>query len=380
MSSSPRAPLPSLIPETRAVQRRAAHLAQRLVRRAARRSSRASRRSRPSRRRRCCPAASICGAPARRRAAEDDDDAPWHDPAMALAERMKLAEGRPLRRRMMAAMGQQDCGQCGYNCQDYSDAIFFTKGRAAESLRARRQGNRPHAQGAASGAAAAHRRRRPHRRPRPRRLPLLRLRRPPRRAVRAKIRPRRFSRRARASISRAPPRKPGTSSSISTAASIDYAVGDAFGMFPTNDPALADAVIAALGAPADFPIGDRALREVLIDGVSLGAGARHAVPAVLLHHRRRAAAEGEGARRRRGPGRRRRHARRARRHPEIFRRAPRSGGVHRGARSAAAAALLDRLLAQGRPQAASRSPSMPCAIRSTAAPGSASPRPFSPTA
>src|SRR5260221_1468352 len=36
---------------------------------------------------------------------------------------MKLAQGRPLRRRMMAAMAQQDCGQCGYNCQDYSDAI-----------------------------------------------------------------------------------------------------------------------------------------------------------------------------------------------------------------------------------------------------------------
>ena len=36
---------------------------------------------------------------------------------------MKLAEGRPLRRRMMAAMAQQDCGQCGYNCDDYSDAI-----------------------------------------------------------------------------------------------------------------------------------------------------------------------------------------------------------------------------------------------------------------
>ena len=40
---------------------------------------------------------------------EQDDDAPWHDPAMALTERMKLAEGRPLRRRLMAAMGQQDC-------------------------------------------------------------------------------------------------------------------------------------------------------------------------------------------------------------------------------------------------------------------------------
>jgi len=60
-------------------------------------------------------------------AAKDDDGAPWHDPAMALADRMKLAEGRPLRRRMMAAMGQQDCGQCGYNCQDYSDAIFLKK-------------------------------------------------------------------------------------------------------------------------------------------------------------------------------------------------------------------------------------------------------------
>ena len=36
---------------------------------------------------------------------------------------MKLAEGRPLRRRMMAAMAQQDCGQCGYNCNDYSEAI-----------------------------------------------------------------------------------------------------------------------------------------------------------------------------------------------------------------------------------------------------------------
>ena len=53
----------------------------------------------------------------------DDGEAPWHDPAMPLADRMKLAEGRPLRRRLMAAMAQQDCGQCGYNCTEYSDAI-----------------------------------------------------------------------------------------------------------------------------------------------------------------------------------------------------------------------------------------------------------------
>src|ERR1700683_4826439 len=52
-----------------------------------------------------------------------DDGAPWHDPAMPLAERMKLADGRPLPRRMMAAMAQQDCSQCGYNCKDYADAL-----------------------------------------------------------------------------------------------------------------------------------------------------------------------------------------------------------------------------------------------------------------
>src|SRR5271156_465328 len=53
----------------------------------------------------------------------DDGEAPWHDQTMPIADRMKLAAGRPLRRRMMAAMAQQDCGQCGYNCNDYSDAI-----------------------------------------------------------------------------------------------------------------------------------------------------------------------------------------------------------------------------------------------------------------
>ena len=53
----------------------------------------------------------------------DDGEAPWHDQTMPIADRMKLAEGRPLRRRMMAAMAQQDCGQCGYDCHNYSEAI-----------------------------------------------------------------------------------------------------------------------------------------------------------------------------------------------------------------------------------------------------------------
>src|SRR5271155_633033 len=53
----------------------------------------------------------------------DDGETPWHDQTVPIADRMRLAEGRPLRRKMMAAMAQQDCGQCGYNCNDYSDAI-----------------------------------------------------------------------------------------------------------------------------------------------------------------------------------------------------------------------------------------------------------------
>ncbi|MEP7155619.1 MAG: sulfite reductase subunit alpha [Betaproteobacteria bacterium] len=53
-------------------------------------------------------------------AAEEDIDQPWHDPAMSLEERMKLAEGKPVKWQMMAAMAQLDCGQCGYLCQTYA--------------------------------------------------------------------------------------------------------------------------------------------------------------------------------------------------------------------------------------------------------------------
>jgi len=59
--------------------------------------------------------------------AEADDSAPWHDPAMPMPDRMRLAEGKPLPRRLMAAMAQQDCGQCGYNCKDYAEALFVKK-------------------------------------------------------------------------------------------------------------------------------------------------------------------------------------------------------------------------------------------------------------
>src|SRR5271169_3048922 len=71
------------------------------------------------------PALLLGGAvPAAAPPAEADDGAPWYDPAMPLPDRAKLAEGKALPRRLMAAMAQQDCGQCGYNCNDYANALF----------------------------------------------------------------------------------------------------------------------------------------------------------------------------------------------------------------------------------------------------------------
>jgi sulfite reductase (NADPH) flavoprotein alpha-component len=199
----------------------------------------------------------------------DDGEAPWHDPALALTERMKLAEGRPLRRRMMAAMGQQDCGQCGYNCQDYSEAVFSGAekrlnlcvpggketarvlkalhqelGHAPQPASAKQQATTPLADvtGAPAVTPGASRDN-------------------PAEAI---------------FLSRTRLNKPGSEKETwhieldLAGAGIDYCVGDAFGIFPTNDPGLADAIVAALAVPPDFPVGGATLRDVLIERVSLG--------------------------------------------------------------------------------------------------------------
>ncbi len=63
------------------------------------------------------------GTPPSAAQSEPEEDFPWHDPALDLPERLQLAEGRPLPRRMMAATAQLDCGQCGYLCQTYTEAL-----------------------------------------------------------------------------------------------------------------------------------------------------------------------------------------------------------------------------------------------------------------
>src|SRR5215208_1104472 len=56
-------------------------------------------------------------------AAPAKEEHPWHDPAMPMEQRLKLAEGKPRRMQLMAAMAQLDCGSCGYLCDTYAKAI-----------------------------------------------------------------------------------------------------------------------------------------------------------------------------------------------------------------------------------------------------------------
>ena len=130
---------------------------------------------------------------------------------------MKLADGRPLRRRMMAAMGQQDCGQCGYNCE------------AAKALDADIRPGRS--------------------------------RNSPAEAV--------FVARKRLNREGSEKATYHVEFDISNAG-LDYEPGDRFGIFPMNDEGFVERVIAAIGAPHDFPVAGKTLRQVLREDVSLG--------------------------------------------------------------------------------------------------------------
>ena len=201
-------------------------------------------------------------------AAEDDDGAPWHDQTLPLPERMALAQGKPLRRRMMAAMAQQDCGQCGYTCENYSDAIAAKK---EERLNLCAPGGKDTARmlkklyedidatPVSTTAPSA-----------------------PALVARAASDTMPTGERGRSRdnpatatfISRARLNKPGSEKEtwhveFELADGLDYVVGDSFGVFPTNDPDLVAAVIRVIGASPEALIGGRTLRDVLTDTVSL---------------------------------------------------------------------------------------------------------------
>src|SRR5271165_1327288 len=198
--------------------------------------------------------------------AEEDDDAPWHDQTLPLPERMTLAEGKPLRRRMMAAMAQQDCGQCGYNCKDYADAVA---GKKEERLNLCVPGGKETARmlktlyAELDGAGA-----------------------PPALAFGVKdgktaeppeaVTPG-TSRDCPADVTFALRRrlnKPGSEKDtwhveFDLPEGLDYTVGDSFGIFPQNDPVLVREVLATLWVDADKPRNGRSLAETLASDYSL---------------------------------------------------------------------------------------------------------------
>jgi sulfite reductase (NADPH) flavoprotein alpha-component len=198
--------------------------------------------------------------------AGDDGEAPWHDQTMPIADRMKLAEGRPLRRRMMAAMAQQDCGQCGYNCNDYSDAIA---GRSEARLNLCVPGGKetarmlkalyeeidkaPAADKSSPAAAAA---------------PALPV-------VVAESGRSRDNPVAATFVSRRLLNKQGSEKETwhidfdLSGCGLDYVVGDSFGIFAKNDLGLVDQIIALLGASHTTAVNGKTLREALTEDVSL---------------------------------------------------------------------------------------------------------------
>lgn len=190
-----------------------------------------------------------------------DDGAPWHDPSMEMAERMKLAEGKPLPRKLFAAMAQQDCGQCGYVCETYSAAIAEGKEPrlnlcapgGKDTLRmlktlTEEAGSAPAAAPAEAAAAA----------------PLGTL-------GRCRENPAMATFLSRRKLNGEGSEKETWHVEFDLSeCGLDYIVGDAFGIVAQNDPRLVDAVIALLGARPDADVGGTTLRQALITERALG--------------------------------------------------------------------------------------------------------------
>ncbi|MCW4115264.1 sulfite reductase subunit alpha [Aurantimonas sp. MSK8Z-1] len=202
----------------------------------------------------------------------DNDAAPWHDPSMPADERMALAKDAPPAPRLMAAMAQQDCGQCGYNCADYANALFLKKEDrlnlcvpgGKETLRLVKQLVTELPGDASAGAG---------------RSPAIEIDAPPAEPGAKPLHALGESRESPAEVTFLSRRRlNGGDSEKETfhvefdiaSAGLSYRVGDSFGLFPKNDLGHVDQIIAMLGAVHTVPVRGRPLREVLVDEVSLG--------------------------------------------------------------------------------------------------------------
>ena len=197
-----------------------------------------------------------------------NDDAPWHDPAMAAEERMELAKSKPLAPRLMAAMAQQDCGQCGYNCADYANAIFAKSearlnlcapgGKATARLLKGLAVELDAGDGGAAAGAQAVAGALPEAGPAP--VPGL-SRETPADAI--------FRSRRRLNADGSEKDTWHVEFDLN-GSGVDYQAGDSFGIFPKNNQGLVDQIIAMLGSAHTTPVRGRTLREVLSEEVSVG--------------------------------------------------------------------------------------------------------------
>ena len=202
-----------------------------------------------------------------------NDEAPWHDPSLEPDARMEMAKDRPIAPRLMAAMAQQDCGQCGYNCADYANAIF---GKSEERLNLCAPGGKVTARllkglavelndvngdktaadvGAAEGGKS--------------------------RAVegaQADVIPGTSREAPAVALFKSRRRLNAEGSAKDTwhvefdlsRSGVSYVVGDSFGVFPKNNQGLVDQIIAMLGASHIAEVNGKPLRQVLRDDVDLG--------------------------------------------------------------------------------------------------------------
>ena len=200
-----------------------------------------------------------------------NDEAPWHDPSMEADDRMTMAKERPLAPRLMAAMAQQDCGQCGYNCADYANAIFLKneerlnlcapggkvtarllKGLAVE-LNDINGDKTAATEGAAEGGKS--------RAVEEQQVPIGTSREAPAQAV--------FKSRQRLNTHESSKDTWHIEFDLSQSG-VSYVVGDSFGIFPKNNQGLVDQIIAMLGASHMTEINGKPLRQVLREDVDLG--------------------------------------------------------------------------------------------------------------
>jgi sulfite reductase (NADPH) flavoprotein alpha-component len=195
----------------------------------------------------------------------DDDDAPWHDPAMAIGDRMLLAETRPVRRKLFAAMAQQDCGQCSYLCESYADKLAGGEekrqnlcvpgGKETSRMLKKLLEEAP---AAVTAPAPAH-------------LESVKAERSAAQHGYSREYP-------VPAVFKSANRLNGEGSEKDTRhvvldisnAGIAYEPGDSLGLMPANDPVLVEQVLTAMKAPAEFPVGGKTFREALLSDYSLG--------------------------------------------------------------------------------------------------------------